>query len=93
MVLTDQYHIWYHTVMEPNLRRLQGLYEKVQRSRKNCSFATLEGLLLAAGFQKRHGKGSHVVFKRGPKTITVPFARPVKEHYVKEVLSLLEAEK
>jgi predicted RNA binding protein YcfA (HicA-like mRNA interferase family) len=79
--------------MEPVSRRLEQAYEKVQRSRKNCSFATLESLLLAAGFQKRPGKGSHFVFKRGSKTITVPFARPVKEHYVKEVLSLLEAEK
>ena len=69
-------------------KRVQRLYEAVVAQRKNCSFADLERLLLAIGFVMRQGKGSHVVFKRGHVTITVPRRRPVKEHYVEEVLRL-----
>jgi predicted RNA binding protein YcfA (HicA-like mRNA interferase family) len=70
-------------------KRVQRLLETVVSTRKNCSFEDLERLLLACGFTSRGGKGSHVIFKRGPLAISVPKRKPVKEHYVEEVLALI----
>jgi predicted RNA binding protein YcfA (HicA-like mRNA interferase family) len=76
--------------MEPvPSKRLRRLYRQVADNRKNCSFEDLARLLEAAGFKRRDTKGSHVVFKRGSQVITVPFRRPVKEHYIREALELI----
>jgi predicted RNA binding protein YcfA (HicA-like mRNA interferase family) len=66
------------------------LIERVQSDRKTCKFEHLEALLLACGFERRKGKGSHVVFKRGGATLTVPRRKPVKEIYVKLALELID---
>ncbi len=48
-------------------------------------------LLEGYGFEQRRQKGFHVVFKRpGRGPITVPKARPVKEHYVDVVLGVFD---
>jgi len=70
-------------------KRLQRLYDQVAETRKNCRYEDLERLLLAAGFVLRKGGGSHMIFKRGSKILSVPKRKPVKEHYVDEVLSVL----
>ncbi len=69
-------------------KRTERLYEQVVKTRKNCRFEDIERLLLALGFVVRKSGGSHVIFKRGDKTISVPNHRPVKEHYVEEVIRL-----
>jgi len=69
-------------------KRIERLYEQVVKTRKNCAFEDLERLLLALGFVERKAGGSHHIFKLGEKTISVPKRRPVKEHYVDEVLRL-----
>jgi len=71
-------------------KRAQRLLETVQASRKSCRFEDLSALLEAVGFTQRVGKGSHVIFKRGPVTISVPRRKPVKEVYVEQVLALIE---
>ena len=71
-------------------KRVQRLYEQVQRTRKNCAFEDIERLLLAVGFTERKGKGSHRIFKLGTMTITIPERKPVKENYVEHVLALLQ---
>ncbi|MGA7746348.1 MAG: type II toxin-antitoxin system HicA family toxin [Candidatus Aquilonibacter sp.] len=69
-------------------KRIERLYDQVLRNRTNCRFEDIERLLTALGFTVRKTSGSHVVFKRADKTISVPRRLPVKEHYVAEVLRL-----
>jgi len=67
------------------------LYARVEATRKNCHFDDVARLLEAYGYEQRRQKGSHVVFKRpGRSPITVPKARPVKEHYVDVVLGVID---
>jgi len=72
-------------------KRAQRLLETVLANRKNCRFEDLAALLEAVGFTQRAGKGSHVIFKRGAVTLTMPRRKPVKEVYVEYVLALIEA--
>jgi len=65
--------------------------DAVVRNRKNCPFEDLERLLRAVGFVVRKPGGSHAIFKRGGVTISIPMRRPVREHYVDEVLTLLNS--
>jgi predicted RNA binding protein YcfA (HicA-like mRNA interferase family) len=69
-------------------------YQRVSSNQKNCSFDALKNLLEAYGYEdRRRGSGSsHHVFKRaGRNPITVPFNKPVKEHYVKDALAEIDA--
>ena len=72
-------------------KRVERLYEQVLRTRKDCSFADLERLLVAVGFENRHGSGSHVFFKRGDVAISIPRRKPVKEHYVEQVIAIVDS--
>jgi predicted RNA binding protein YcfA (HicA-like mRNA interferase family) len=70
-------------------KRLQRLFDQVVKNRKNCRYEDLERLLLAAGFTLRRARGSHIIFKHGSKILSVPKRRPVREHYVDEVISMI----
>ena len=74
--------------------RQERLYAEVAANRKNCSFNNLVRLLEAYGFEERkktRSGSSHVVFKRpGRNPISVPKAKPVKEHYVRDVLETID---
>jgi hypothetical protein len=68
------------------------LYERVIATKNNCDFVDLRALLEAVGFTARQRRGgSHYPFKRGPLTITVPRAKPMKRHYVEAALELIES--
>jgi predicted RNA binding protein YcfA (HicA-like mRNA interferase family) len=73
-------------------KRAQRLYDQVAGNRKNCAYEDLERLLEAVGFAKRSPRSgsSHVTFKRGTATLTVPRRKPLKEHYVGEALLLID---
>ena len=73
-------------------KRAQRLYDGVAGNRKNCAYEDLERLLEAVGFVKRSPRSgsSHVIFKRGPATLSVPRRKPLKEHYVDEALRLID---
>jgi len=71
-------------------KRVQRHLDRVLATRKNCSFEDIEALLLAVGFVVRKTSGSHVIFKKGTLTISVPRRKPVKETYVEQVLDLVE---
>jgi hypothetical protein len=73
-------------------KRAQRLYDGVAGNRKNCAYEELERLLEAVGFVKRAPRSgsSHVIFKRGPATLSVPRRKPLKEHYVDEALRLID---
>lgn len=71
------------------------LYERIKRNPRHVGFEELDSLLTRAGFQARwpSGGSSHCTYTKGSKAITVPYRRPhVREHYVKEALSLLQDE-
>lgn len=70
-------------------KRVSRLLEQVQKNRKNCDFEDLKRLLLALGFTERKTAGSHVIFKRGACTISIPKRKPVKENYVEQVEAIV----
>lgn len=66
--------------------------EKLKSNRKNCSFDLIENILTAFGFEETQpGSGSsHYKYTRKEKIIIIPFARPIKENYVKFTIKILE---
>jgi predicted RNA binding protein YcfA (HicA-like mRNA interferase family) len=68
--------------------------EKLRQNPKDVSFEELRQVLEAEGFQLDHATGSHHVFRAeaGDEVLTVviPFARPVKVVYVKQVLDAID---
>ncbi|MBV8369850.1 MAG: type II toxin-antitoxin system HicA family toxin [Candidatus Eremiobacteraeota bacterium] len=73
------------------MNRVRRLRERVVNTKNNCSFEDLSALLQALGFSVRQPRrgGSHYTFKHTIYTITVPYARPVKRCYVREVLEIV----
>ncbi len=70
-------------------KKLQGM----QRNRKGW---TIHDILVVAekwGIEARSRGGSHVVLshKNVPFHVTIPAHRPIKQVYIKEFLSLIEA--
>ena len=64
------------------------LKHKIEQNTKNVSFKDLQVLLESFGFKLRSSKGSHFFVKRkGCQPFSIPFARPLKEIYVKKALS------
>lgn len=76
------------------MNKAEKLLGKVRKNPRNVSFAELEQLLLAHGFEFRRSRGSHHIYTHGQRAdirITVPFKRPhVGEVYVKQVIDLIE---
>lgn len=69
---------------------------KIVQNPKNVTFEILDSILLEFGYEQRSPKGgsSHYTYsKEGEEhIITVPKKKPVKEFYVKRVISLLNLE-
>ncbi len=64
------------------------LKRKIERNPKNVRFNDLQTLLESFGFALRTTKSSHIFVKRkGCQPLSIPFARPLKETYVKQALS------
>ena len=64
------------------------LKRKIEQNPKNVSFKDLQTLIKSFGFTLRTTKSSHFFVKRkGYQPFSVPFARPLKEIYVKKALS------
>ena len=67
------------------------LKQKIEQNPKNISFKDLQTLLESFGFGLRTTKSSHIVVKRkGCQPFVVPFARPLKETYVKHALNQIK---
>ena len=66
--------------------------DKINSQFKNCRFEIIQTTLISFGFEEHQpSKGSsHFKFTKGSYIIIVPFKRPVKEIYVKRVITLLE---
>ena len=69
--------------------------DKIKNNPKNISYKDLDKLLRDAGFTLRTQKSgtSHFTYKiEGcPELVTVPYAKPVDEVYVKKALKLIVA--
>ncbi len=69
--------------------------QNVIRSPKNVSFKDLDRILRDFGYKCRNpgGGSSHYTYsKPGENPITVPKKKPVKEIYVKRIISILNLE-
>lgn len=77
-----------------NETRRQKRRQKIAKNPKNVRFEDLRLLLEDYGFELNRTKGSHHSFLGyiGDKktTIVIPYHRPLKEPYVKKVLSVLD---
>lgn len=79
-------------------KRAQRLYDEVLSNRKNCRFEAIQRLLLALDFEESQPRGgsSHYTYRRRLADgrvlrITVPYHRPVKEHYVETLIEMIES--
>ena len=76
------------------MTRRHKLLLRIRNSPRNVTLRDLAKLLKAYGFSLRRVKGSHHIFDghvAGCKLhLSVPFAQPIKEAYVKDVLELID---
>jgi predicted RNA binding protein YcfA (HicA-like mRNA interferase family) len=74
-------------------KRAQRLLERVEDTQSNCRFEDIARLLEALGYEVRATGSSHHVFRKsGAEPISIPFARPVKSRYVRQVLAVARLE-
>lgn len=66
--------------------------DKINSQLKNCRFEIIQTTLISFGFEEHQPRkgSSHFKFTKDSYIIIVPFKRPVKEIYVKRVITLLE---
>lgn len=72
--------------------RKEKLYEKLKNNPGSATLDDLDNLLRWCGFELRRVHGSHHIYKH-PKhalLVTVPYQKPLKTVYVKNVLALFE---
>ncbi|MFV0482092.1 MAG: type II toxin-antitoxin system HicA family toxin [Campylobacteraceae bacterium] len=67
------------------------LLEKIKNNPKNIDFDTIKKLLEKNGYECFNTGGSHYVFrKKSKESIAIPYNKPIKAIYVKQVLKVLE---
>lgn len=73
------------------MSKYQKLLEQIKNNPKNVNFETIKKLLTKLGYGYRNSGGSHYVFnKDNYPTITIPYNKPIKAVYVKQVIRLIE---
>ncbi len=75
-------------------KNIHKIVEKMRRSQTNVSFDDLFKILTHLGYTLNSGgTGSHRIFKKsGHDHVNIPFAKPIKKHYVKKVLEIYDEE-
>jgi predicted RNA binding protein YcfA (HicA-like mRNA interferase family) len=69
------------------------LIDFIKNNPKNVRFEDLKKILENIGYVARNRGGSHYIFiKENSTPITIPYKRPVKIIYVKQVIRILEEE-
>ena len=69
------------------------LIEAIKNNPKNIKFEDLKKILEDLGYTANNRGGSHYVFtKKDSTSLTIPYKRPVKVIYVKQVISIIEEE-
>lgn len=75
------------------MARWRKLLEELRRNPRHVTFEELDTLLRRAGFERRSTKGSHYVYRKADKRLTVPYRKPhLLPVYVIQALRLLEEE-
>ena len=62
------------------------LLKNIKNNPKNVSYDDIKRLLNLYGYELVSIVGSHHKFKKNGETIMIPFHKPIKEVYVKDVL-------
>lgn len=67
--------------------------KKVINNKKNVDISALKSLLEELGYKEFKPGGSHFTYRKtGCTPITIPFKKPVKEVYIKNLCKVLELE-
>ena len=67
------------------------LIEAIKNNPKNVKFEELRKILENIGYKAINNGGSHYVFtKENSISLTIPYKRPVKIIYVKQVIKIIE---
>ncbi len=70
------------------------LLAAMKNNPKNIAFEDIKKLLEDVGYTCSNSGSSHYVFRKiGSQHITIPFAKPIKAIYVRQVLEILENQK
>jgi predicted RNA binding protein YcfA (HicA-like mRNA interferase family) len=70
------------------------LIEAIKNNSTNVKFEDLKKILENMGYTSINRGGSHYLFtKKDSTSLTIPYKKPVKVIYVKQVIQIIEEEK
>ena len=76
------------------MSKIDKLLKDIENNPKNVRFETIRKLLERAGYTATNNGSSHWQFRQeGKDTITIPYNKPIKVIYVKEVIRAIKEEK
>ena len=75
------------------MSKKEKLIEAIKNNPKNVKFEDLRKILENLGYTAVNNGGSHYVFtKENATSLTIPYKKPVKVVYVKQVIKIMEEE-
>ena len=75
------------------MSKKEKLKEAIKNNPKNVKFEDLQKILESIGYIGINNGGSHYVFtKKNSISLTIPYRKPVKVIYVKQVIRIIEEE-
>jgi len=75
------------------LSKKEKLLNTIKNNPKNVRFKDLKKILEDIGYKAINRGGSHYVFtKENSESLTIPYKKPVKIIYVKQVIKIIEKE-
>ena len=75
------------------MSRKDKLIDAIKNNPKNVRFQDLRKILESIGYTAVNNGGSHFVFtKDNAISLTIPYKKPVKVVYVKQVIKIIEEE-
>lgn len=69
------------------------LLKSIENNPKDVKFNDIKKFLEWFGFELISVTGSHHKFKCGDKSVVVPYHKPIKEVYIKQILDLIKDKK
>ncbi len=75
------------------MSKKEKLIEAIKNNPTNVKFEDLKKILETLGYKAINNGGSHYVFtKENSMSLTIPYKKPVKVIYVKQVIKIIEEE-
>lgn len=75
------------------MSKKEKLLNTIKNNPKNVRFKDLKKILEDIGYKAINRGGSHYVFtKENSESLTIPYKKPVKIIYVKQVIKIIEKE-